>query len=104
MLREGLRRLEAALVPGATVVWDATSLNPHQRGLVHATAHRRNALVTHAVAWVGEEELTARNGRRAHPVPPEVLASQLRRFVPPYPSQAHRTWYIGTSGTVEDRA
>lgn len=104
VLREGLRRLEAALVPGATVVWDATSLNPHQRSLVHATAHRRNALVTHAVAWVGEEELTARNGRRAHPVPPEVLASQLRRFVPPYPSQAHRTWYIGTSGTVEDRA
>ncbi|WP_405699868.1 AAA family ATPase [Streptomyces sp. NBC_01383] len=104
VLREGLRRLEAALVPGATVVWDATSLNPHQRGLVHATAHRRNALVTHAVAWIDEDELTARNGRRAHPVPPEVLASQLRRFVPPYPGQAHRTWYIGTSGTVEDRA
>ncbi|MCX4770499.1 RNA ligase family protein [Streptomyces sp. NBC_01285] len=104
VLREGLRRLEAALVPGATVVWDATSLNPHQRGLVHATAHRRNALVTHAVAWIDEDELTARNARRAHPVPPEVLASQLRRFVPPYPGQAHRTWYIGTSGTVEDRA
>ncbi|MBO0917364.1 RNA ligase family protein [Streptomyces laculatispora] len=104
VLREGLRRLEAALVPGATVVWDATSLNPHQRGLVHAAAHRRDALLTHAVAWVGEDELTARNARRAHPVPPEVLASQLRRFVPPYPGQAHRTWYIGTSGTVEDRA
>ncbi|MFJ2708305.1 RNA ligase family protein [Streptomyces sp. NPDC087428] len=104
VLREGLRRLEAALVPGATVVWDATSLNPHQRNLVHAAAHRRDALVTHAVVWIGEEELTARNARRAHPVPPEVLASQLRRFVPPYPGQAHRTWYIGTSGTVEDRA
>lgn len=104
VLREGLRRLEAALVPGATVVWDATSLNPHQRNLVHAAAHRRNALVTHAVAWTGEEELTARNTRRAHPVPPEVLASQLRRFVPPYPGEAHRTWYIGTSTTVEDRA
>lgn len=104
VLREGLRRLEAALVPGATVVWDATSLNPHRRGLVHATAHRQNTLVTHAVAWVGEEELTARNGRRAHPVPPEVLASQLRRFVPPYPGQAHRTWYIGAGTTVEDRA
>ncbi|WLQ41287.1 RNA ligase family protein [Streptomyces laculatispora] len=104
VLREGLRRLEAALVPGATVVWDATSLNPHQRGLVHAAAHRRDALLTHAVAWIDEDELTARNARRAHPVPPEVLASQLRRFVPPYPGQAHRTWYIGTSGTVEDRA
>ncbi|TXS37505.1 RNA ligase family protein [Streptomyces sp. OR43] len=103
VLREGLDRLDAALVPGATVVWDATSLNAHQRSLVHAVAHRRDALITHAVAWIGADELTARNTRRSHPVPPEVLASQLRRFVPPYPGQAHRTWYIGTSGTVEDR-
>ncbi|MFI7365305.1 RNA ligase family protein [Streptomyces sp. NPDC050149] len=103
VLREGLDRLDAALVPGATVVWDATSLNPHQRSLVHAVAHRRDALLTHAVAWVGADELTARNARRSHPVPPEVLAAQLRRFAPPYPGQAHRTWYIGTSGTVEDR-
>ncbi|MFE9856798.1 RNA ligase family protein [Streptomyces sp. NPDC005780] len=103
VLREGLDRLDAALVPGATVVWDATSLNAHQRSLVHAVAHRRDALLTHAVAWAGADELTARNARRSHPVPPEVLASQLRRFVPPYPGQAHRTWYIGTSGTVEDR-
>ncbi|MEU0302727.1 RNA ligase family protein [Streptomyces sp. NPDC006175] len=103
VLREGLRRLDAALVPGATVVWDATSLNPHQRSLVHAVAHRRDALLTHAVAWVDPAELSARNGRRGHPVPPDVLASQVRRFVPPYPGQAHRTWYIGTSGTVEDR-
>lgn len=104
VLREGLDRLDAALVPGATVIWDATSLNPHQRSLVHAVAHRRDALVTHAVAWIGEAELAARNGRREHPVPSRVLASQLHRFVPPYPGQAHRTWYIGTSGTVEDRA
>ncbi|MYS38537.1 putative kinase [Streptomyces sp. KhCrAH-43] len=104
VLREGLDRLDAALVPGATVVWDATSLNPHQRSLVHAVARRRDALVTHAVAWIGEAELAARNGRREHPVPPQVLASQLHRFVPPYPGQAHRTWYVGTSGTVEDRA
>lgn len=103
VLREGLNRLDAALVPGSTVVWDATSLNAHQRNLVHAVAHRRDALLTHAVAWVGADELTARNARRSHPVPPGVLASQLRRFVPPYPGQAHRTWYIGTSGTVEDR-
>ncbi|PZT76070.1 MULTISPECIES: RNA ligase family protein [unclassified Streptomyces] len=104
VLREGLDRLDAALVPGATVVWDATSLNPHQRSLAHAVAHRRDALVTHAVAWIDEAELAARNGRREHPVPPQVLASQLHRFVPPYPGQAHRTWYIGTSGTVEDWA
>ncbi|MFF4082435.1 RNA ligase family protein [Streptomyces sp. NPDC001777] len=104
VLREGLDRLDAALAAGGTVVWDATSLNAHQRSLVHAVARRRDALLTHAVALVDEAELLRRNGRRDHPVPPEVLASQLHRFVPPYPGQAHRTWYIGAGGTVEDRA
>ncbi|MFF8613480.1 RNA ligase family protein [Streptomyces sp. NPDC015350] len=104
VLREGLDRLDAALAAGGTVVWDATSLNVHQRSLVHAVARRRDALLTHAVALVDEAELLRRNGRRDHPVPPEVLTSQLHRFVPPYPGQAHRTWYIGASGTVEDRA
>ncbi|MFJ4571865.1 RNA ligase family protein [Streptomyces sp. NPDC088846] len=104
VLREGLDRLDAALTAGSTVVWDATSLNVHQRSLVHAVARRRDALLTHAVALVDEAELVRRNERRTHPVPPEVLSSQLHRFVPPYPGQAHRTWYIGASGTVEDRA
>ncbi|MEE1750249.1 MULTISPECIES: RNA ligase family protein [unclassified Streptomyces] len=104
VLREGLDRLDTALTAGSTVVWDATSLNAHQRSLVHAVARRRDALLTHAVALVDEAELIRRNGRRSHPVPPGVLTSQLRRFVPPYPGQAHRTWYIGASGTVEDRA
>jgi predicted kinase len=104
VLREGLDRLDAALAAGGTVVWDATSLNAHQRSLVHAVARRRDALLTHAVALVDEAELLRRNGLRDHPVPPEVLTSQLHRFVPPYPGQAHRTWYIGASGTVEDRA
>ncbi|MFE7425911.1 RNA ligase family protein [Streptomyces sp. NPDC057545] len=104
VLREGLDRLDAALAAGGTVVWDATSLNAHQRSLVHAVARRRDALVTHAVTVVDEAELFRRNGRRAHPVPPEVLASQLRRYAPPYPGQAHRTWYVGAGGTVEDRA
>lgn len=104
MLREGLDRLDAALAASSTVVWDATSLNAHQRSLVHAVARRRDALLTHAVALVDEAELIRRNEHRSHPVPHGVLTSQLRRFVPPYPGQAHRTWYIGASGTVEDRA
>ncbi|GGT15857.1 RNA ligase family protein [Streptomyces atratus] len=104
VLREGLDRLDTALAAGGTVVWDATSLNTHQRSLVHTVARRRDALLTHAVALVDEAELIRRNERRTHPVPPQVLASQLHRFVPPYPGQAHRTWYIGASGTVEDRA
>ncbi|MGW0964145.1 RNA ligase family protein [Streptomyces gelaticus] len=104
VLREGLDRLDAALAAGAAVVWDATSLNAHQRSLVHAVARRRDALLTHAVALVDEAELIRRNERRSHPVPPGVLTAQLHRFVPPYPGQAHRTWYIGAGGTVEDRA
>ncbi|MFJ8108216.1 RNA ligase family protein [Streptomyces sp. NPDC096132] len=103
VLREGLDRLDRALGAGGTVVWDATSLNPHQRSLVHAVARRRDALVTHAVLLADEDELLRRNATRAHPVPAGVLAGQLRRFVPPYPGQAHRTWYVGADGTVEDR-
>lgn len=108
VLREGLDRLDSALASaarrGGTVVWDATSLTGPQRGLAGAVARRRDALVTHAVLLVEEAELLRRNSTRAHPVPAEVLTSQLRRFVPPYPGEAHRAWYIGASGTVEDTA
>ncbi|MFE0456613.1 RNA ligase family protein [Streptomyces sp. NPDC058914] len=103
VLREGLERLDKALTAGGTVVWDATSLNPHQRSLVHAVARRRDALITHAVMLADQDELVRRNATRAHPVPPDVLTGQLRRFVPPYPGQAHRTWYVGADGTVGDR-
>ncbi|GAA5067058.1 hypothetical protein GCM10023259_061080 [Thermocatellispora tengchongensis] len=102
VLGEGLDRLDAALAGGGTVVWDATSLNRHQRSLVHAVARRRDALVTHAVTVVEEDELHRRNATRAHPVPPHVLTAQLHRFVPPYPGEAHRTWYVGPSGGVDD--
>ncbi|MFD9339108.1 RNA ligase family protein [Streptomyces sp. NPDC060028] len=108
VLREGLDRLDAALAAaartGGTVVWDATSLTGQQRGLAGAVARRRDALVTHAVVLVDEAELLRRNAVRAHPVPPQVLTAQLHRFSPPYPGQAHRTWYIGAAGTVEDTA
>ncbi|MEU1277571.1 RNA ligase family protein [Streptomyces sp. NPDC005805] len=102
VLREALGRLDEALAAGGTVVWDATSLNRRQRSLVRRSADRRGALVTHAVLLVGEEELHRRNAVREHPVPPRVLSDQLRRFGPPYPGEAHRTWYIGASGTVEE--
>ncbi|GAA1237290.1 hypothetical protein GCM10009665_29290 [Kitasatospora nipponensis] len=104
VLREGLDRLDAALTAGANVVWDATSLNAQQRTLVRSVAQRRDALVTHAVALVGEQELVRRNAARAHPVPAAVLSAQLRRFTPPYPGQAHRTWYLGPDGTLGDTA
>ncbi|WP_329147252.1 AAA family ATPase [Streptomyces niveus] len=102
VLRDGLDRLDRALAAGGTVVWDATSLNRQQRSLVGAVAHRRDAFVTHAVLLVDEAELVRRNGVRQHPVPPDVLTGQLHRFVPPYPGDAHRTWYVGASGAIED--
>ncbi|MFH7600117.1 RNA ligase family protein [Streptomyces racemochromogenes] len=104
VLREGLERLDRALAAGGTTVWDATSLTEQQRGLAGAVARRRNALVTRVVVLVGEAELLRRNAVRAHPVPEAVLAAQLRRFSPPHPGQAHRTWYVGAGGTVEDAA
>ncbi|MFG2295955.1 RNA ligase family protein [Streptomyces sp. NPDC048603] len=104
VLRAGLDRLDSALARGGTVVWDATSLTEQQRGLVLGVARRRDALVTQVVMVVDEEELVLRNGVRPHPVPPEVLAGQLRRFSPPYPGRAHRTWYAGPDGRIGDRA
>lgn len=108
VLREGLDRLDSALAAaarcGGTVVWDATSLTRQQRGLAGAVARRRNALVTHAVVLVEEAELLRRNSKRTHPVPADMLTSQLHRFAPPYPGEAHRTRYIGAAGAVEDTA
>jgi predicted kinase len=86
------------------VVWDATSINGQQRGVVQAVARRRDAWLTHAVLLVPEAELLRRNARREHPVPAGVLSTQLHRFVPPYPGEAHRTWYVGPAGTVDDVA
>ncbi|MFD3538219.1 RNA ligase family protein [Streptomyces sp. NPDC058662] len=104
VLREALDRLDDALARGSTVVWDATSLNDRQRAMAGSVARRRDALVTHAVVLVEEAELLRRNAARVHPVPAGVLAGQLHRFGPPYPGGAHRTWYIGATGTVEDVA
>lgn len=104
VLREGLDRLDAALAAGGTVVWDATSLTERQRGLAGSVARRRDALVTQAVVLVDDPELLRRNAVRAHPVPAPVLTAQLHRFSPPYPGQAHRTWYIGADGAVADMA
>jgi predicted kinase len=104
ILREGLARLDTALAADGTVTWDATSLGRQQRGLVHGVAARRDALITHVVLLVGEEDLARRNATRPDPVPPAVLSSQLRRYDPPYPGEAHRTWYVGAGGTVDDTA
>jgi predicted kinase len=104
ILRAGLDRLDAALTGTRTVVWDATSLNRQQRSLVGGIAARRNALVTHAVLLIDPGLVAGRNAAREHPVPPGVLAAQLERFGPPYPAEAHRIWYVGASGAVEDVA
>lgn len=104
ILHSGLDALDAALAAGRSVVWDATAINGQQRGVVQAVARRRDAWLTHAVLLVPAAELERRNARREHPVPAGVLGGQLQRFAPPYPAEAHRTWYIGAGGTVDDVA
>jgi predicted kinase len=95
VLTDAIQRLEEALGRGESVVWDATSLTRQQRGLVDSVAHRRNALIKHVVLVAEERDLQYRNTRREHPVPPEVLTAQLRRFDPPYPGEAHHIRYLG---------
>ncbi|MBB4961512.1 RNA ligase family protein [Micromonospora polyrhachis] len=104
ILHHGLRQLDDLLTDRRTVVWDATALNRQQRSLVHAVARRRNASTTHAVLLVPEDVLIRRNAERLHQVPSAVLAAQLRRFCPPYPGEAHHTWYVDATGAVRDVA
>ena len=101
--REGMARLGAALTGRRAVAWDATCLNAQQRSTVERLAYERTALVTHAVMVTGEAELRRRNETREHRVPPDVLRTQLHRYEPPYPGQAHRTWYVA-DGAVADTA
>jgi tRNA uridine 5-carbamoylmethylation protein Kti12 len=54
-----------------------------RRPLVATVAAGRDALVTHAVVVVDEEEALRRNASRTHPVPEKVLATQFTRVVPP---------------------
>jgi hypothetical protein len=56
------------------------------------------------VFLVPETLLFERNTGRAHGVPSHVLAAQLARFSPPYPGEAHRTWYIDAAGRIGDTA
>ncbi|MEO3854669.1 RNA ligase family protein [Acrocarpospora sp. B8E8] len=102
--RDALRRLDTLLAGGGTVIWDATALNRRQRSVLLKAAQRRDALTTYAVMLVREDVVVQRNANRPYPVPANVLTSQLRRFGPPFPGEAHRIWYIGEEGTVLDTA
>ncbi|GAA0394269.1 hypothetical protein Acor_66270 [Acrocarpospora corrugata] len=102
--RAALQKLDTSLAGGGTTIWDATALNRRQRSMLLKVAKRRNTLTTYALMLVPDDIVTQRNTNRPHPVPAEILTSQLRRFNPPFPGEAHRTWYIGSEGTVLDTA
>lgn len=100
-----LDKLEASLRNAdarTEILWDATGLNRSQRNLVLRAAHAGNADVTQAVFLVDEHELHLRNAKRPHPVPEQVLNTQMHRYQPPYPGEAHRIWYLGADGMIED--
>ena len=105
ILTAALAKLESALrtaAPGARVVWDATGLNRPQRHLVLRAAQAADAYVTQAVFLVDESALRVRNAGRPNPVPENVLTGQIHRYQPPYPAEAHRTWYVGGDGAIAD--
>jgi predicted kinase len=105
ILTAALAKLETALrtaAPGARVIWDATGLNRPQRNLVLRAAQAADAYVTQAVFLVNESALSARNAARPNAVPVSVLTSQITRYQPPYPAEAHRIRYLGGDGTVVD--
>ena len=95
ILHSGLDRLDKALGNGGTVVWDATCINPQQRATVHAVADRRDALVTHAVLLVPEGRPGAPQRRAGAPGPAPGAHRATATVLPPYPGDAHRTWYVG---------
>ena len=89
-LSAGLDRLTAALQPGATVVWDATSLTPSQRALPLGRARSARACVTMMPVVAPPDVAAARNRARRRSVPDGVLAHQWRRLVWPVGLRAHR--------------
>jgi predicted kinase len=102
-LPRALDRLDDLLRAGRDAVWDANALDDNQRELPLAIARRRDATTVCAVLLVPPELLAARNAQHAHPAPEPVLAAQLERFTPPFPGDAHHTWYVDADGAVADR-
>jgi predicted kinase len=102
VLTAALAKLDSTLRTSPSVIWDATGLNRPQRNLVLRAAGSADAYVTQAVFLVDEPTLRARNADRANPVPDHVLTSQIGRFQPPYPGEAHRIWYLDGAGAIAD--
>ena len=102
VLRRAVDLLEAAMRAGGQAVWDATALDPRQRGIPLRAARRHGALVTFAVFLAPDEQVLEQNGAREHAVPDAIVRAQLARRVLPHAGEADRILYIDARGEVAD--
>lgn len=94
--------LRARADSGGLVAWDAAGLSQQERGVALRAAEEASAMVTQVVFLVDGPVLRHRNAALASPVPDGAHAAQVSRYQPPYPGEAHRTWYVGADGAVAD--
>jgi predicted kinase len=86
------------------VIWDATNLREDFRQRICRIAFDYHAFVTLVVFHKSEHQLFIDNKHRRHPVPEEVLRSQLEQVEWPLPEEAHRYWVIDDMGEVIKRS
>ncbi|MGB0388825.1 MAG: AAA family ATPase [Ardenticatenaceae bacterium] len=91
LLKGHLRRHEK-------VVWDATNIRRQHRNAILQLGFNYHAFVTLVVFHMPEAEYMARNRKREHPVPHQILQKQLNNIEFPYANDAHRSIFVDGKG------
>lgn len=100
VLQAAKEALRVSLRNKNNVVWDATSLRKDFRDAVIGLALDYHALVSLVVFRQDEQQLSAKNANRTHPVSPEVLEKQLSSAQWPTLAEAHHYSVIGREGDI----
>ena len=98
VLQLAKQQLKTALANKINVVWDATNIRYDFRKIICDFGFSYGALVTMVVFQVEEKTLRRNNINRKRNVDDQVIDSQLDKLQWPWPTEAHRTLYIGEKG------
>ena len=98
VLQLAKQRLKFALANKINVVWDATNIRYDFRKIICDLGINYGALVTMVIFQVEEKTLRRNNANRQRNVDDQVIDSQLDKLQWPWPTEAHRTLYIGEKG------